>query len=132
MERRGLYESHPGSPRFSRHNDELLRCKGKTLYSTRRSAEKRKPMAVVNIDDRYGEQLLDKIDKNVAVITYGRGARADFRASNPRVEFSGTSYKLEAGGKSYLVRVPLIGRFNVLNSVAAVAGANALGIRLRG
>src|SRR3954470_24432956 len=27
--------------------------------------KKRKPMAVVNIDDRYGEQLLDKIDKNV-------------------------------------------------------------------
>src|SRR5438094_1369418 len=92
---------------------------------------KRKPTAIVNIDDRYGEQLLDKIDKNVAVITYGRGARADFRASNPRVEFSGTSYQLEAGGKSYLVRVPLIGRFNVLNSVAALAAANALGISLR-
>jgi len=93
--------------------------------------KKRKPIAIVNIDDRYGEQLLDKIDKRVAVITYGMGLRAQFRASNYRVESSGTSYQLDARGRSYLVRVPLIGRFNVTNSVAALAAANALGINLR-
>jgi UDP-N-acetylmuramoyl-L-alanyl-D-glutamate--2,6-diaminopimelate ligase len=38
---------------------------------------------------------------------------------------------LDARGKSYLVRVPLIGRFNVANSMAALAAANALGISLR-
>ncbi len=91
----------------------------------------RKPVAVVNIDDRYGQQLLQRIGKKVAVITYGMGVRADFRASNYRVEFGGTSYQLDARGKSYLVRVPLIGRFNVLNSVAALAAANALGVDLR-
>jgi len=96
-----------------------------------RQQKKRKPVAVVNIDDRYGEQLLQRIGKKVAVITYGMGVRADFRASNYRVEFGGTSYQLDARGKSYLVRVPLIGRFNVLNSVAALAAANALGVDLR-
>src|SRR5213082_458191 len=93
--------------------------------------KKRKAVAIVNIDDRYGEQLLNKIDKNVRIITYGRSIRADFRASNPRVEFSGTSYQLDARGKSYLVRVPLIGTFNVSNSVAALAAASALGVGLR-
>ena len=93
--------------------------------------KKRKPVAILNIDDRYGEQLLKKIDQRVAVVTYGRSVRADFRASNYRVEFSGTSYQLDAHGKSYLVRVPLIGGFNVANSVAALAAANALGISLR-
>src|SRR2546427_2169564 len=92
---------------------------------------KRKPVAIVNIDDRYGQRLLDKIDKRVAVVTYGMGTRADFRASNYRAEFSGTCYQLDAHGKSYLVRLPLIGRFNVTNSVAALAAANALGINLR-
>src|SRR6266568_3096742 len=105
--------------------------KAKLFTQLGNQQKKRKPVAVVNIDDRYGEQLLQRIGKKVAVITYGMGVRADFRASNPRVEFSGTSYQLEAGGKSYLVRVPLIGRFNVLNSVAALAAANALGISLR-
>jgi UDP-N-acetylmuramoyl-L-alanyl-D-glutamate--2,6-diaminopimelate ligase len=93
--------------------------------------KKRKPVAIVNIDDRYGEKLLEKIDKRISVITYGMGVRADFRASNYRVEFSGTSYQLDARGKSYLVRVPLIGRFNVTNSMAALAAASALGINLR-
>jgi UDP-N-acetylmuramoyl-L-alanyl-D-glutamate--2,6-diaminopimelate ligase len=102
------------------------------LFSRLGSQEKkRKPVAIVNIDDRYGEQLLKKIDQRVAVVTYGRSVRADFRASNYRVEFSGTSYQLDAHGKSYLVRVPLIGGFNVANSVAALAAANALGISLR-
>src|SRR6476660_1808502 len=93
--------------------------------------KKRKPIAIVNIDDRYGEQLLDKIDKRVAVITYGMGMRAEFRVSNYRAEFGGTSYQLDAHGKSYLVRLPLIGRFNVTNSLAALTAADALGIPLR-
>ena len=93
--------------------------------------KKRKAVAIVNIDDRYGEQLLTRIDKKIDVVTYGMGVRADFRASNYRMEFGGTSYQLDARGKSYLVRVPLIGRFNVANSMAALAGANALGVNLR-
>ena len=44
---------------------------------------------------------------------------------------AGTSFQFDARGKSYLVRVPLIGRFNVTNSLAALAGANALGLSLR-
>src|SRR6267378_7718894 len=67
----------------------------------------------------------------MAVITYGMGLRADFRASNYRAEFTGTSYQLDAHGKSYLVRLPLIGRFNVTNSIAALAAAEVLGTNLR-
>jgi len=92
---------------------------------------KKKPVAVVNIDDRWGEKLLARLDKELPVITYGMSARADFRASNYRPEFSGTSFQLEARGKSYLVRLPLIGRFNISNSLAALAAANSLGITLR-
>jgi UDP-N-acetylmuramoyl-L-alanyl-D-glutamate--2,6-diaminopimelate ligase len=87
--------------------------------------------AIINIDDRYGAQLVDRLEKKVPVITYGVSARADFRASNYHAEFAGTSYQLDARGKSYLVRVPLIGRFNVANSMAALAAANSMGISLR-
>src|SRR5436309_5037791 len=93
--------------------------------------KKKKPVAIINIDDRYGRQLLEKIDKKVSVVTFGMGALADFRASNYRMEFGGTSYQLDARGKSYLIRVPLIGRFNVANSLAALAAAKALGVGLR-
>ena len=93
--------------------------------------KKKNSIAIVNSDDRYGEQLLNKINKTIPVVTYGVGVHADFRASNYRMEFGGTSYQLDASGKSYLVRVPLIGRFNVANSLAALAAANALGINMR-
>src|SRR5438094_461144 len=106
-------------------------AKAKLFTQLGAQQKKRTPVAIVNINDRYGAQLLNKIDKNVRIITYGRSIRADFRASNPRVEFSGTSYQLDARGKSYLVRVPLIGTFNVSNSAAALAATNALGINLR-
>jgi len=92
---------------------------------------KRKPVAVINIDDRYGEQLVDRLEKKIAIVTYGVSARADFRASNYHPEFAGTSYQLDARGKSYLVRVPLIGRFNVANSMAALAAACSMGVGLR-
>src|SRR5204862_5375571 len=45
--------------------------------------------------------------------------------------FSGTSLQLDARGKIYLVRVPLIGRFNVSNAMAALAAAASLGVNLR-
>src|SRR5262249_30521141 len=106
-------------------------AKAKLFTGLAGQKQKTKPQAIVNVDDRYGQQLLDKLDKSVAVTTYGMGLRADFRASNYRAEFTGTSYQLDARGKSYLVRLPLIGRFNVTNSMAALAAAEVLGINLR-
>ena len=106
-------------------------AKAKLFTSLSEQKYKPTPVAIVNIDDRYGQQLLGRINKRSAVVTYGMGTRADFRASNYRAEFTGTSYQLDARGKSYLVRLPLIGRFNVTNSVAALAAADALGISLR-
>ena len=90
-----------------------------------------KGKAVINLDDRYGTQLVTRFGKEIPVITYGLGVHADFRASNVRIDFHGTSYALDAGGRSYLVRLPLIGQFNVYNSLAALAAANALGIDVR-
>jgi UDP-N-acetylmuramoyl-L-alanyl-D-glutamate--2,6-diaminopimelate ligase len=111
--------------------ENYFESKAKLFSQLAQQQKKRKPVAVVNIDDRFGQQLLGKIDKQIAVATYGMNARADFRASNYRMEMGGTSYQLDARGKSYLVRLPLIGRFNVANSLAALAAANALGLSLR-
>src|SRR6266567_4587150 len=111
--------------------ENYFKAKARLFTGLAGQKQKTKPIAIVNIDDRYGQQLLRRIDKSVSVVTYGMGSRADFRASNYRAEFTGTSYQLHAHGKSYLVRLPLIGRFNVTNSIAALAAADALGINLR-
>jgi UDP-N-acetylmuramoyl-L-alanyl-D-glutamate--2,6-diaminopimelate ligase len=101
----------------------------KSLLFTGLGGQRKKATAVINADDRYGARLLKMC--TAPVITYGLGARADFRASEMKSDFSGTSYQLDARGKSYLVRLPLIGRFNVYNSLAAIAAATAVGIDVR-
>jgi len=101
------------------------------LFTGLAEQTKKKGQAVINADDRHGAQLAARIAKDTPVITFGVGARADFRASNVRIDFNGTSYQLDAGGKSYLVRLPQIGQFNVYNSLAAIAGAYALGVDVR-
>ncbi len=111
--------------------ESYFEAKLKLFTDLAKQETKKKGVAVVNIDDRWGEKIVERLDKNFPMVTYGVGVRADFRASNYRPEFSGTSYQLEAHGKSYLVRLPLIGRFNVANSLAALATANSLGVSLR-
>ena len=111
--------------------EKYFEAKAKLFTQLADQQQKRKPVAIVNIDDRYGEQLLNRMDKKISVVTYGMGVRADFRASSYRMEVGGTSYQLDANGKSYLVRVPLIGRFKVANSLAALAAAQAMGVGLR-
>lgn len=87
--------------------------------------------AVINLDDRYGGFLLERIPKVIKPITYGQAVRADFRASDIRFDLNGTRFQLEAKGRQYLVRTPLIGMFNVYNTVAAIAAASAVGIEIR-
>jgi UDP-N-acetylmuramoyl-L-alanyl-D-glutamate--2,6-diaminopimelate ligase len=101
----------------------------KSLLFTGLGAQKKKATAVINADDRYGAKLIPLCQ--VPVLTYGLGVRADFRASEVKTDFSGTSYQLDARGKSFLVRLPLIGRFNVYNSLAAIAAASSIGIEVR-
>lgn len=95
------------------------------------STQTKNAKAVINIDDHYGTILADKFANQIPLVTYGMSMRADFRGSNLKTDFRGTSYQLDAKHKSYLVRLPLIGRFNVYNSLAAIAAASALGIDVR-
>ena len=101
------------------------------LFDSVRDNQKKERSAVINIDDPYGQQLVARFGRDLPIFTYGMGARAEFRASNFKVEMNGTSYQLNAKEKSYLVRLPLIGRFNIYNSLAALAVAHAVGADLR-
>jgi UDP-N-acetylmuramoyl-L-alanyl-D-glutamate--2,6-diaminopimelate ligase len=91
----------------------------------------KKPTAVINIDDPAGRKLVARLGSRVRVVRYGLGATADYRATNVRFDATGTRYQLEIGERKLLVRLPLIGRFNVSNSLAALAGATACGLNLR-
>ncbi len=92
---------------------------------------KRQAVAVINIDDEYGRRLAKEFDSHIPILKYGCGVHADFRALDIRFDFRGTEFQLDAKGRSHLIRLPLIGRFNVYNALAALAAGAALGINLR-
>lgn len=101
------------------------------LFEALASQKHKKGRAIVNIDDRAGRLLADQFAKRTRVLTFGRGVGADFRASAIRFDSSGTTFQLDARKKSFLVRMPLIGLFNIYNAVGAIAAASACGVELR-
>jgi UDP-N-acetylmuramoyl-L-alanyl-D-glutamate--2,6-diaminopimelate ligase len=101
------------------------------LFTQLAAQPRKRGTAVINVDDRYGRRLVDEFGARVNIITYGQTPKAMFRATDLRTDLHGTQYSLHAGGKSFLVRLPLFGPFNVYNSLAALAAMQALGHDVR-
>src|SRR5690349_2515643 len=81
---------------------------------------------IANADDPWGRRLIDEFD---GVVTFGIESEADYRAREVRNDGSFTAVTPDG---SFAARVPLPGRFNVLNALAAWAAARALGAPAEG
>ena len=89
-------------------------------------------VAVVNLDDSYGEKLAAQISAELPqtrlrLVTFGESPRADVRAENVSLNFKNTTFRLVWPNGSMDVDSPLIGRYNVSNILAAIATAWGLG-----
>ncbi len=91
----------------------------------------KKPALVVNTDDSAGRRLVKEYGKQLRIVTFGSNVHADFRISRMEATMKGTTFNLEARGRSFLVRMPLIGRFNVYNATGALAAVWAMDLNLR-
>ncbi|MDP0495140.1 MAG: UDP-N-acetylmuramoyl-L-alanyl-D-glutamate--2,6-diaminopimelate ligase, partial [Verrucomicrobiota bacterium JB024] len=83
--------------------------------------------ALVNIDDPYGRRLVGMIPEQVKVITFGVCADADLRAEHVKLGASGSSFDLVWPEGRARVETPLLGHFNVANTLAAIGLAYAYG-----
>lgn len=90
-----------------------------------------KGQMIINGDDAWGRKLITRFEGTGRVTKFGFGVGVDFRAVNARYDLTGTSFELEVKGRSFLVRLPLIGDFNIYNALGALAAAHALGLNLR-
>jgi len=95
------------------------------LFTGRAGADPK--IAVVNLDDPYGERLAALLAGRAQTITFGENARALVRAENVVLNFKNTTFKLVWPGGTAQVDSPLIGRYNVSNLLAAIATAWSLG-----
>ena len=83
--------------------------------------------AVVNADDPLVHELAQNI--RARVLTFGIDQPADIRAQDiqPRGE-TGFDFKVRTPGGTVPIHLPLLGRFNIYNALAAVAVGHVLGI----
>lgn len=63
-------------------------------------------------------------------LTYGVDSAADFRAEEVELGPEGSSWTLQAPDSKQRIRLPLLGRFNLSNALAAAAAASASGVDL--
>ena len=91
--------------------------------------KKRGKAAVINMDDDAGAALIDYC--SVPVITYGLGELNHLRAEEISLSGDGIRYRLVYGTETHDIQMKLHGRFNVYNSLAAIAAALVEGIDIR-
>ena len=91
----------------------------------------KKPALIVNTDDAAGRRMAREYEGKLRIVTFGMNVHADFRATQMSATMKGTTFTLEARGRSFLVRMPLIGRFNVYNAMGALAAVWAMDLNLR-
>jgi len=99
----------------------------KKLFSSLGQGNK-KGTSVINIDDDYGARLADEGDGVEVQLTYGFGEKARLRATKIELNADGSRFVIEAPGRKFAVRLPLIGRHNIYNALAAVGACLALKI----
>ncbi|MBZ4486647.1 UDP-N-acetylmuramoyl-tripeptide--D-alanyl-D-alanine ligase [Microbacterium sp. cx-55] len=88
-------------------------------------------LAVLNADDpRVAAMAPIAAEHGASVRWFGLSADADVRASDVEVSASGTRFVLTVGEESLPVSLRVLGAHHVMNALAAVAAATALGVSI--
>jgi UDP-N-acetylmuramoyl-L-alanyl-D-glutamate--2,6-diaminopimelate ligase len=87
--------------------------------------------AVINIDDNFGRELLVSMPGSVGTVSYGfkdEGLTPSLLGSNLQLDKAGLCMHVESDWGKGDLRVPLLGRFNAENLLAALGVLLACGI----
>ncbi|HWI32146.1 MAG TPA: UDP-N-acetylmuramoyl-tripeptide--D-alanyl-D-alanine ligase [Microbacterium sp.] len=88
-------------------------------------------LAVLNADDSRVATMADAAaERGVAVRWFGLGDAAEVRASDVDVSADGTACRVTADEASAALRLKVLGAHHVMNALAAIAAATALGVSL--
>jgi len=83
-------------------------------------------VAVINRDDPWGRKLASEPGIRARVVTFGLEEGADVRAVDLTLSPKGSDFTLAGAWGQCRVHIPLLGRFNVQNGLAAYTAALAL------
>jgi UDP-N-acetylmuramoyl-L-alanyl-D-glutamate--2,6-diaminopimelate ligase len=85
----------------------------------------KKAAAVINIDDAFGARLAGTTKVEVE-LNFGLRQSARLRATRIELGPDGSRFVVEAPERKFALRLPLIGRHNIYNALAAVGAGLAL------
>jgi UDP-N-acetylmuramoyl-L-alanyl-D-glutamate--2,6-diaminopimelate ligase len=94
---------------------------------TRTASGSKKAAVVINIDDAGGVTLARDSDVEVK-LTYGIRNAASLRATRIQLGADASRFVLEGPGNSFECKLPLIGRHNIYNALAAAGAGFALNL----
>jgi UDP-N-acetylmuramoyl-tripeptide--D-alanyl-D-alanine ligase len=104
--------------------EETLKAKSELVHAVRRGG-----LAVLNADDaRVATMASIAAGRDAAVRWFGQSERADVRASDVEVDATGTSCRVRVDGVELPMRLRVLGAHHVMNALAAIATATALGV----
>ena len=83
---------------------------------------------ILNADNDYVAAMREKAANGVRVLTFGLEREADVRGRDIRTEDSATRFTVDCKKGSHEYVLPMIGRHNVYNALAAITAGIALGL----
>ena len=89
---------------------------------------KDKRYGVINLDDLYAEKMIAAC--KARVLTYGMAEGATLRLLQHGVSLRGMEFTVVYQENSYKVRIPLMGKFNIYNTLAAMCVGLAEGLAM--
>ena len=103
------------------------------LSAKRRIVEHLKPdgVLVLNADDRGSSAIARRSERGDRIVTFGIDNEADVTATILKESTAGTQIVLGCGQGAESVLIPMIGRHNVANALAAAAAAHHFGVPLK-
>ena len=94
---------------FHKTMDNYLNAKKKLFNMLKKDA-----ISITNVDDKYKDSFL--LDNT---ITYGE-SKSDFNIIKYKLKLDKTIYKLRYNNKNYKVKMNVIGKYNIYNSLVAI------------
>lgn len=109
--------------------ENYLAAKSKLFELVSQKNQKKSPKgAVINIDDAYGNRIMEKTD--CPVITYSAENNGTLNADSIEMTSKTTRFTLHYNGDNFEVNTKITGLFNVYNTLAAVGACLTEGVSM--
>ncbi len=77
-------------------------------------------VAIINQDDAYAHVMREAVLPETKIITYGMSEGCDVRATNVKLDMTGSTFDVTSPYGNFECRLNTIGRFNVYNALAVM------------